>query len=320
MDLSELEKLSDEEKKEAFDVALNIAKENNLSFEEAHKTVLQRIIDNKKSLESQPIKVEIPDVYEIEATNEPVVETTNGPVVEEYETRSNQEIRDMIVQESDELSQQCYEIIERNHNGLTAYPFKNAASSGAINSPEFFKKYDYNLSNSLERNGLTETFIKLNEKAREMNYFDYLSMDSEELEQERMREINNYEKRLNYYKNNEGQWDIKPDAATITLDHLISNPSGYGRSIGIVGNNYDDLYEYTSRVIGSMYKGNHFSERLYNETIELMAQTKEKLENMSPEEFRNYKIGLMKLSPEELEMFNSDINSKKYIEENHKTL
>ncbi len=312
MDLSELEKLSDEEKKEAFDVALNIAKENNISFEEAHKTVLQRIIEGKKSLESQPIKVEIPDVYEIEAINE--------PVVEEYETRNNEDIRHMIVEELSELSNQCSEIIARNHIGFIAYPFKSAAQQGIVNNPDHFRKYDYNLSNSLERNELIEALIKINEKAREMNYFDYLSMDLETLEQLKIREIDNYEKKLNYYKNNEGQWDIKPDAATISVEHIFPNSSGYGRTINTIGNNYDDLYDYTSRVINNMYKGEHFSKKIYDETIELMTQTKEKLQNMSLEEFRNYKIGLMKLSQEELEKYNSDINSKKYIEKNNKTL
>ena len=369
MNINELETLNDNDKIEAFDIALTLAKENDISFEEAYKTVLQRIIEKNKEQVNEQTNENVPSYVEVEedkneeniilsSANEEAQRLNEQNIIldsaeveaqrlneqniildsaeveaqriynaekeEVGETRSNEDINIMLFEEKENLLKEIHEITDRNGVTFPSAPFVWSAKDGVINDPNFIRNHDYNLTNSSERASLNEKLIELNEKAREQHYFRYATKSDEELEQERNKEIANYQELLEYYKMNKGGWDIKPDFATLSAEYLVSRRSteygGYGRDIGPNSNFYDDIYDYANNIKNSLRPNSKYSEQAYKQIIELMTKNIERLESMTPDEFRNYKIGLMQLSPEEYNKFQSDIANKKVVEEPHKTL
>ena len=228
-----------------------------------------------------------------------------------------EKIKKVLFEEKQDILDQIYDISAKNGNIVSLNSFINDARNGVINNSEFFRKSDYNLTDSLDRSQLIECLIKLNEKSRERMYFDYMNIDDKKIDEERKKEISN--------KESKDKWPIGPSSASMTIDQLLLNVgsnNGSGRSVDTYGNNYDNLYELAVRTMNSLDKDTSlYSERLYNDIIELMNKTKVKLETMSPQEFRDYKVKLMELSQEELELFQNDLNDKKNnYSQNNKTL
>ena len=236
-----------------------------------------------------------------------------------------EKIKKVLFDEKQDILDQIYDISAKNGNIVSLNSFINDARNGVINNSEFFRKSDYNLTDSLDRSQLIECLIKLNEKSRERMYFDYMNIDDKKIDEERKKEISNYDNLINNYKESKDKWPIGPSSASMTIDQLLLNVgsnNGSGRSVDTYGNNYDNLYELAVRTMNSLDKNTSlYSERLYNDIIELMNKTKVKLETMSPQEFRDYKVKLMELSQEELELFQNDLNDKKNnYSQNNKTL
>ena len=77
---------------------------------------------------------------------------------------------------------------------------------------------------------------------------------------------------------------------------------------------FDQLYQ-ESYNMGTFSNGlvKDRSEKLYFEMLTLLGERVEQLEHMSPEDFRNYKMALMRLTPEEVHDF--DEETRTFVEQ-----
>ena len=319
--LEDLSLISDSEKIVSFNVALGIARELQINFFDAYKNVLNKIIERKNNKADDKENKIIDELKKLQEIPDEVKRPTNDDLVKN-EQRSNEEIITMLNEEKEQIMKKVFEKTKKNGNTFSTGRFINDARNGVINNSNFFKEFDYNLTNDEEKQSFTNDLIELNEKSREITYFNYMTSDDEKIAHERNKEITNYSNLIDYFQKNKENWQIVPNTSSWTVENIIkvTKHNGTGRILGINTNNYDDLYENAIRYKNNTHKGSNFPENLYNGFLELMNKNKEKIAAMSLQEFREYKIELMELSKEELEKYKKDIDSKKIIENNNKTL
>ena len=340
--------LTNEEILVAIDSARELAKEGKVDFNLALSTALDSIVQKKNEMlgQTEPVIEEQPIIEEQPVVEEPVyVEPTTiydpfGDVV----PRIDKVERDVVVRdcwakidELEDYARSWYSSASPSFDVGEMTRFVSKAKQGGIGPKYIDEHLDRFQRTPRNSEGFGDTIARISELEREAYYAYYSMSDEAEMELQRQEALAMYErlkhKGVAAFQTLESGNKWNSEAATIVVADEISrldsldNTFSY-QEVGIVPFEgdmllrpgevsfspacYDNTYYVLSGRITS--DGNFHNRRMFDEARKICSETYDKIKNMTPEEFREYKIAQMKLSEEEKKKFNDDL-SNAHVEE-----
>ncbi len=276
--------------------------------------------------EKEKAKEEVQEVAPVTATPEvPVVETTEEIKPEEVSIDSNAFYRNN-VSIRNSLEEEVNNILGRLNRDLFI-PLNNILSFARRGElgPEYFNKYG-NVFNSItepNRSRLKEIILNLNSLARENYYAHFKESSPEVLEVEKNNAIRSYKALKEKGEERRRIADSRKlwnhESATVTVDEMAKTYENGDRVLRHYGiepysvdgqlffspQSYDNVYYVVDSFL--LPTENFYNKRLFDESAAKVESMISGLENMSIEEFRNYKLSLMELTPEEKQVFEQHI-------------
>lgn len=150
---------------------------------------------------------------------------------------------------------------------------------------------------------IAEKMSELNEYVRKENYQLYLNMNEEELKEEQNKDIAKYEVLIN----NILKAKTTNDPSENTFNEMYNNALSSKYINADEDIDYDTLYYVVKSILDHNYSIN---KDLYSDMLKASKAKVIELFNMKNEEYRNYKISLLKLSEEEIKNYNKSSSKK----------
>lgn len=173
---------------------------------------------------------------------------------------------------------------------------------------EYVSRNDDALSRSSAYADYKEALIEANFQTRKKTFIDYVQMDDETLEQAKEKELEAYRELLANLKSYSSD-RMGPDYSTVTVDMVVDvNGKSEIRSDSRVP--FDNAYD----VIATYFRNTQYSsEKVLGKTheayIAYVQGVIDKFTGMTPSEFKEHKIGLLKLSDEEVKRINDEFSN-----------
>lgn len=294
MDIESLKNITDEEKLRIFNISIKIVEETGVDLSEALKTTINKYLENKNNKE---------EVFGLQGINPYNLSNDELDIIEKTlrEESNNQSI---------ELSN------ELNELKADFAPFWDAVNGKIIDKNEYFSRYYVNAEiNKVTRDEIFSKLDNLNSLRRELSYLRVQYYPIEEVKEDKEEEVNSYKELLDRLLENKNEVTDWVETPEVTLDGLFNNELKNG-SLSVGSNGalpYDYIYFKTNSYA---FHNESLDERIYDEII---TKTKEKissLEQMTIEEYKEYKLSQMMLSEEEKKLFDERINN--YLENRDK--
>ena len=309
--VEELEKLSDEEIVNIFNVALEVTKSENIDFNEAHKVALERFIESKKEENT----VVTPGTIEVD---EPVMDGPVGDI--EYKKQSGDEYflsSERLSEFSREIQSRKSEAIERadarlKSNGYNdfGYNYYFHELDGRVTNPDVYYGSMFTNINNVDRNALLTELKAINEANRESSYIFLKCLSDDAIEEEKKDTLKYYKDLLEKLENRD-KFHLGETQSTLSFSDIQKinwDDRGIARCGGRIAVGYDDLFSTADSFVNYASTTDKTNDvRLYEEMVEAVRARLQGIESMSPSEYRDYRIGLMRLSEEEKEKFDLDI-------------
>jgi len=345
--------LSDEELLRAIKAAREVVStRDDVSFEVAVKSACDSIVEEKEASRRE-VAAMFDGEPQVEEVRTPVAEMFEVQQEEhqEEQQQQQQEQQDEFISTEDAVNniynnldlkdenrKDLAEII-RKSGAQDVYYLTNyiqLANQGRIVDEEEYKS-DLLLDriDPQYRKEFVDKLLKLNELERENDYSYYAHSSLEALEADRLLAIREYEDLKASATVNKRDLEIDHkfnanDASTITFERLSTYNAPKGMiSTGGIGdsyindpgkyhpspNAYDDVYGAGLSYLLS--ERDRQSKRIFEEGEKAIDERIEMLKNMTPEQFRNYKLAQMRITEEEKIKFDNNIrnNNRKQQEE-----
>ena len=314
MNMEILEKFTNQEKITAFDIALKVAKEKNVGFNQTFMMVISQIVDSKKPKDNDVL---IPVANEEVKTN-----VDDSTIQEEFQPDLTTleavlaKVREDRTLVHDELFREISDYTKAHGVFSPANDLAFMAGDGVIIDPNYIERFQLgpmDQQSLMEQASIKEKLLKYNEESRKLLYLSTKYRDKDSLEEMRLKTINDYKALIEKANNNllDGTITVEEDSSNLSFSRMIDYLRREGRASkgGTVDTAFDELYS-CSVSYATIGTNSIRSEKLYNQMLALLTERKEQLEHMSAEDFRNYKIALMSLSEEELTKYESDLRTK----------
>lgn len=294
MDIESLKNITDEEKLKIFNISIKIVEETGVDLSEALKTTINKYLENKNNKE---------EVFGLQGINPYNLSNDELGIVEKAlrEESNNQSI---------ELSN------ELNELKADFAPFWDAVNGKIIDKNEYFSHYYVNAEiNKVTRDEIFSKLDNLNSLRRELSYLRVQYYPIEEVKEDKEEEVNSYKELLDRLLENKNEVTDWVETPEVTLDGLFNNELKNG-SLSVGSNGalpYDYVYFKTNLYA---FHNESLDERIYDEIITKTKERISSLEQMTIEEYKEYKLSQMMLSEEEKKLFDERINN--YLENRDK--
>lgn len=178
---------------------------------------------------------------------------------------------------------------------------------------EYVAKLDEYFARSSEYDKYKKALVEANFQTRRKYFIDYVEMDDEALEQERVRDVEAYKDLIGKLKAYPSE-KLGPDYSTITVKDIINEESPEIRSNSTIP--FDSAYDIIYTYYQSTYGSHSVLGRTHTDYINYLQGVLDKLNGMTPEDFKNYKIGLLKLSDDEVKRIDAgfSLNNEPIVE------
>jgi len=175
---------------------------------------------------------------------------------------------------------------------------------------EYISRISFSFSLSKEYKEFKKALEEANFQTRQFEYFNYLIIPDSEIEAKKSSELKRYEILYDELKKYEQLGLLEDNAATITFEDIYNERKPSIRQDNNVPFDpaYDTAYNYYCNTVNS---GNKLSRRIHNEILEHFEDRINLLSNMSPDEFREYKISQLRLNDNELAEIKANIDEAK---------
>lgn len=315
--------LTDEEILKAVKISRDISNREGKKFEMVLETTLRVMTEEKeKKLNAQK---------QSEVVEEPIIQ-------ENSVTMNNDSISELIARNKEiisEMSLETEKLVQQDRNVVHAMDYIKKAEKGQLKA-SFFDPSHYSLNKSagpIDPNLNKEFFNRIkeiNNLVRENSYIYYKTCGLDLIENERLNTIESY-KQLRAMSEQTKQaveakkaWGL--EAMTTKAENDISRFDNLNQHyVGLEGNNvqsYDTTYSIASialRINNDRIASHHYNKRYFEEMQQVVDKKIQELEQMSSEQYRQYKISQMKLTPEEIAYFEQHINEFMATNENSRS-
>ncbi|MBO5376578.1 MAG: hypothetical protein J6A52_07005 [Bacilli bacterium] len=172
---------------------------------------------------------------------------------------------------------------------------------------EYVSRNDVVLSQSSQYMEYKKALLEANFQTRKKTFIDYVQMDEEGLNSDKSETLAAYNELLSTLKSYPSD-RMGPDYSTITIDMMVGTEGKAEiRSDRRVpfDNAYDVIRTYCANTIHSSEK---VLGKTHNSYIEYLQSVIDKLNGMTPQDYKNYKIDLLRLTDEEVKRINNEFS------------